>query len=105
MLLEISQFTETITEVFLPCNKCQGKGVLPQHRRIQGGVCFKCDGQGTSNKTRTIVKETEQTYVTEVQIMDENDSFDSIFEAYQNKKAKIESPDFNIFDWFDGAYD
>lgn len=103
MLLEISQFAETVTEVALPCSKCNGSGYLQQHKRLSGGVCFKCDGNGKSNKTRSVVKETEHVYGATVTEMTEADTFDSMFADYEARQAKIASPDFNIFDWFENA--
>lgn len=29
-----------------PCGRCGGKGVLPHHANVLGGVCFKCGGSG-----------------------------------------------------------
>jgi hypothetical protein len=31
-----------------PCPRCRGTGRLPQYKRIQNGVCFKCTGSGTA---------------------------------------------------------
>src|SRR5690349_16136816 len=29
-----------------PCGKCGGSGHIPFYNRIQGGVCFACNGKG-----------------------------------------------------------
>lgn len=29
------------------CTRCGGAGHLPQYDRVNGGVCFECDGTGT----------------------------------------------------------
>ena len=26
------------------CNRCGGRGELPQYRHVEGGICFKCRG-------------------------------------------------------------
>lgn len=31
------------------CGRCGGTGVISQYRRVNGGVCFKCNGQGYTN--------------------------------------------------------
>lgn len=96
MLLTIEQLTETVLEVPLPCNRCNGSGYLDEYRRIQSGVCFKCDGKGTSNRVKTIVKETTSSYEVNAQILKDGDSFEAMFERYKDKMEN-----FNIFDWFD----
>jgi hypothetical protein len=29
---------------FTPCTRCNGAGVFPEYRRIENGICFRCDG-------------------------------------------------------------
>jgi len=36
----------TTTTTLYPCSRCEGKGELPHHRSVVGGVCFKCGGSG-----------------------------------------------------------
>jgi vacuolar-type H+-ATPase subunit I/STV1 len=33
-------------KIKIPCGKCNGKGMLPEYRHIQAGVCFACRGIG-----------------------------------------------------------
>lgn len=28
------------------CQRCDGEGYLKEHRHVEGGVCFKCNGTG-----------------------------------------------------------
>ena len=28
------------------CDRCAGRGYLPQYRHVEGGICFKCRGEG-----------------------------------------------------------
>ena len=101
MLLNISQLTEVITEVALPCNKCNGSGYLQEHRRIASGVCFKCDGKGTSNKVKTIKTEKVADYETTAEILEDNDTFEAMLERHQaNQDKAYVSGEFNIFDYF-----
>lgn len=30
---------------YTPCSRCNGAGVFPEYRRIQNGVCFRCNGK------------------------------------------------------------
>lgn len=96
MLLEITEFTTTVTETALKCPKCNGTGYLQQHRRIQSGVCFKCDGKGTGTKTKTTETQKETTYTTKAYILEDSDTFEAMFERHQKAKEN-----FNIFDWFE----
>jgi hypothetical protein len=32
------------------CDRCAGKGHLPQYRKIQNGICFKCQGFGYNSR-------------------------------------------------------
>lgn len=31
------------------CPRCSGRGYLPQYKHVQGGVCFRCGGDGEHN--------------------------------------------------------
>lgn len=35
-----------IIGVYCKCDKCSGSGYLPQYHHVQGGICFKCGGEG-----------------------------------------------------------
>ena len=45
-----------------PCQRCNGKGILPHFSHIMGGICFRCWGIGEEmsakerQKTAQIVK-------------------------------------------------
>ena len=32
--------------LYIPCNRCDGKGIIDQYHYICFGRCFKCDGKG-----------------------------------------------------------
>ena len=104
MYLLIEDFEESVIERPLPCPRCNGEGILQQHRRISGGVCFKCDGKGTSLKTE-VVKVTGKSKCAKVEctIMEESDSFDAMFDRYQKKKADDEAAAEEFYnDFFSG---
>ena len=31
--------------VNVECNRCGGKGIMEEYRHLNGGACFKCNGQ------------------------------------------------------------
>ncbi|MCS4162582.1 hypothetical protein GGP94_003027 [Salinibacter ruber] len=31
---------------FEPCDRCNGRGNIPRYSHVQGGICFKCEGDG-----------------------------------------------------------
>lgn len=35
-------------DVVMDCNRCGGTGYLREFRHVQGGVCFKCGGRGST---------------------------------------------------------
>lgn len=111
MLLNIEQLTEVVTEVPLPCSRCNGDGYLQQHRHISSGVCFKCDGTGKSLKTKTVkTDKVETSYSVNCEVMEEGDTFESMLERFQKRQdndaiatevATNEGGDFNLFDYYD----
>lgn len=36
------------------CDRCGGSGYLPQYRHVEGGICFKCWGEGVISDPRDI---------------------------------------------------
>lgn len=38
----------------IDCNRCAGKGEIPQYHKVFEGVCFECDGAGCVYPTKTI---------------------------------------------------
>ena len=45
---------------FTPCSRCNGRGYFPEYKNIQGGICFRCQGQRyeeliDNNKTIKII--------------------------------------------------
>lgn len=110
MYITIDQFTEVVTEIPLPCNRCGGSGYLQEHRRISGGVCFKCDGKGTSLKVETVKNETVKTTQVKCEILEDTDTFEAMFERRQAKQKDFEAKiarqssgeeEFDILSWYD----
>ncbi|WP_158666604.1 hypothetical protein [Salinibacter altiplanensis] len=31
---------------FEPCDRCEGRGDIPEYSHVQDGICFKCGGDG-----------------------------------------------------------
>ena len=32
------------------CDRCSGKGYIPEYKKIQNGICFKCKGYGYNRR-------------------------------------------------------
>ena len=39
-----------VKKVATPCARCHGRGVLPLYMHVAGGMCFECNGTGTSTE-------------------------------------------------------
>ena len=91
MILTIETLTEVVADKVLPCTRCNGSGCLPEYRRIQGGVCFKCEGSGLSNRTKKVKTEKIETATVNAEIMQESETFENMLARRQAKQERFEA--------------
>ena len=44
-------------ESLTPCNRCDGKGYIPEYKHVQNGICFKCRGGRYEEVLKCLMKD------------------------------------------------